>query len=201
MVKNKSNKKEITKKIIKGIFLAGGIAIAMTDPKFGYKILPKLIKHFSYKAKNKKERKKVYDTFYRLRQQNLIIFENRGGQLFISLTKEGKEKAGKYQIDDLEIKKPKKWDGKWRVLIFYIKNKKNIKREALRGKIKELGLHQLQKSVWVHPYNFSEEIGLLRSFFGLSKDEMKIIIALEIEDDKKIRKIFHKKLLRGKIYL
>jgi len=180
-------KRNITKNILKGILIAGGIAIAATDPRFGYKVLPKLIKYISYKLKNKKDKKKIYDIFYRLRKNDLINFENRHGQIYISLTPEGKKKAGKYQIDDLEIKKPKKWDRKWRILIFDIENKKNIKREALRGKIKELGLFQLQKSVWVHPYDFYEEISLLRQFFGLTKNEMKIITASEIEDDKPIK--------------
>jgi DNA-binding transcriptional regulator PaaX len=183
-------KKGITKNILKGILLAGGIAIAATDPKFGHKILPELIKYAKYKLKNKKDKKKIYDTFYNLKKEDLIQFENRHGQLYISLTPEGKKKAGKYQIDNLEIKKPKKWDGKWRILIFDIENKKNIKREALRGKIKELGLFQLQKSVWVHPYNFYDEINLLRQFFGLSKNEMKMIIASEIEDDRLVRTHF-----------
>ncbi|MCX6763610.1 MAG: hypothetical protein NTZ97_02660 [Candidatus Moranbacteria bacterium] len=186
-----NNKKEITKNILTGILIAGGIAIAATDPKFGHKILPKLARYAKYKLKNKKDKKKIYDTFYNLKKEDLIQFENRYGQLYISLTPEGKKKAGKYQIDDLEIKKPKRWDGKWRILIFDIENKKNIKREALRGKIKELGLFQLQKSVWVHPYSFYNEVSLLRQFFGLSKDEMKMIIASEIEDDYLVKLHFH----------
>ncbi|MDO8529421.1 MAG: hypothetical protein Q7S18_02025, partial [bacterium] len=108
-----------------------------------------------------------------------------------SLTEEGKKKAGKYQIDNLEIKKPKKWDKKWRILIFDIKNRDKLKREALRGKIKELGLYQLQKSVWVCPYEFVKEMNILRSFFNLSNDEMKIINAHEIENDNDIKIFFN----------
>ena len=160
------NKKELTKKILKGILVAGGIMIAATDSKFAYKILPKLIKYAKYKLNDKKDKKKIYDTFYNLKRKNLIHFENRHGQVYISLTAEGKEKAGKYQIDDLEIKKPKKWDEKWRILIFDVLDKQKLKREALRGKIKELGLYQIQKSVWIYPYDFKNEMDLLRSFFN-----------------------------------
>lgn len=184
------NKKEITKNIVKGILLTGGILIAATDPKFGYKILPELVKYAKYKVRNKKDKKKIYDTFYSLKQQDLIQFENRHGQLYISLTPEGKKKAGKYQIDDLEIKKPKRWDGQWRILIFDVLDRQKLKREALRGKIKDLGLYQIQKSVWVYPYDFFKEMDLLRSFFNFSKDEMKIIIASEIEGDRELRRHF-----------
>jgi DNA-binding transcriptional regulator PaaX len=152
--------------------------------------LPKLIKYFAWKIKNKTDKKKACDVFSRLCRQGIVRMEYKGRQLHISLTEEGKKKAGKYQIDDLEIKKLKKWDKKWHILIFDIQNKKKIKREALRGKIKELGLYQLQKSVWIYPYDFQKEIVLLRNFFGLTKDEMKTIVASEVEDDKNVRIFF-----------
>jgi len=187
------NKSEIAKSIFKGILLAGGIAVASTSPVFVSRVLPVIYKYVGNKIKSKKNDKKFYDTFYRLKKGGMLIFENRGGQLYISLTEEGRKRAGKYQIDDLKIKKPKKWDGKWRILISDIQNKKRFKREALRGKIKDLGLRQVQKSVWVYPYDFSEEIKLLRSFFGLSKDEIKIIVAVEIEDDENLKRYFRLK--------
>lgn len=186
----KKSKTEITKTIIKCILIGGGIVIATTNPMFGYKILPKILKYAKYKLKSKKDNKKFYDTFTRLKNKGFIKMEYKGKQLCISLTKEGKEKAGKYQIDDLEIKKAKKWDKKWRILIFDIEEKHLMKREALRGKIKELGLYQLQKSVWVCPYNFYNEINMLRNFFGLKNEEMKMIVACNIENDEIIKDFF-----------
>jgi len=75
-------------------------------------------------------------------------------------------------------------------LIFDIQDKQRIKREALRGKIKELGLCQIQKSVWVYPYDFKKEMILLREFFGLTNAEMKLITASEIENDELIKDFF-----------
>ncbi len=189
IMKNK-NPKDISKMVLKGLMLSGAVVVASGSPYFASKILPALIKQTSYKLNRKKDKKKIYDTFYRLKKEGMIKFEEMGKQIYISLTKEGKKKAGKYQIDNLEIKKPKKWDKIWRILIFDIKDKQKIKREALRGKIKQLGLYQLQKSVWVCPYNFQKEAVILRYFFGLTNDEMKIITASDIEDDKNIKIFF-----------
>jgi len=186
----KKNKSEITKTILKGILLGGAIVIVATDPRFGSRILPKLIKYAAYKIKNKKQQKNFYSTFNRLKNKGMINIEYRGKQIYISLTEEGEKLAEKHQINDLEIKKPKKWDKKWRILIFDIENKQNIKREALRGKIKELGLYQLQKSVWIYPYDFQKEIGLLRDFFGLTDKDMKFIIASEIENNQEAATFF-----------
>ncbi|UMX47640.1 MAG: hypothetical protein L7H18_04315 [Candidatus Nealsonbacteria bacterium DGGOD1a] len=134
--------------------------------------------------------KKFYNAFYYLKKRGLVKVVYRGNQMYIYLTDEGKKKAGKYKINDLKIKTAKKWDRKWRILIFDIANKQGTKREALRGKIKELGLYQLQKSVWVCPYEFAKEMQLLRDFFGLESQEMKIITAIQIEDDAPLRRHF-----------
>lgn len=184
------NKKEITKSILKGILLGGMFIIAASSPRFIPAILPKISKYLKYKIKTKKDKNTFYSIFHRLKQQDFIQFENKNGQIYISLTKEGKSKAGKYQIDDLEIKTPSKWDEKWRILIFDIKDKQKLKREALRGKIKQLGLFQLQKSVWVYPYDFEKEIGLLKSFFGFNSKEMQFIVASKIENDRELKNHF-----------
>ncbi|MCX6763418.1 MAG: hypothetical protein NTZ97_01650 [Candidatus Moranbacteria bacterium] len=187
----KRDNKEITRLILKGLLITGAVAVASTSPMFVSMALPKVTKYLSDKIKDKRKKNKRFcNTFYYLKRNDLINFENHGGQIYISLTKEGRKKAGKYQIDDLEIKKPKKWDRKWRILIFDIKNKERMKREALRGKIKELGLFQLQKSVWAYPYNFTNEIKLLRSFFGLTEAEMQVIIASYIENDRGLKNNF-----------
>jgi hypothetical protein len=76
------------------------------------------------------------------------------------------------------------------VLIFDVADKHKIKREALRGKLKDWNLCQLQKSVWVCPYDMHKEIEFLRQFFGLNKAEMAIITASDIENDYKLKKHF-----------
>lgn len=180
----------MSKSILKGLALAGGVAVACTSPNFLPKVIPEIIKCAKYKYKRRSGDKSFYNSFLYLRKNGYIEAENRNGQIYISLTKEGKKKAGRYQIDDLEIKKPKKWDGKWRILIFDVKDRDRIKREALRGKIKELGLYQLQKSVWVYPHPFYGELDLLRSFFNLTKYEMQFIVATSVENDWKAKKHF-----------
>jgi len=185
-----SKKQIMTKSILKGLLITGGVAIAATSPQFLYRILPAITKLTLAEIKRRKKAKEYKRSFDYLKKEDMIHFENRGGQLYVSLTAKGKKQAGKYQIDDLEIKKPKKWDGKWRILIFDISEKHKIKREALRGKIKQLGIYKLQDSVWVYPYDFKKEIGALRKFFRISEDELKIITATDIENDLSVKNFF-----------
>lgn len=52
----------------------------------------------------------------------------------------------------------KKWDGKWRFVIFDIPEKAKGVRDRLRSKLKELGFGMWQKSVYVTAYDFMSEM-------------------------------------------
>ena len=65
----------------------------------------------------------------------------------------------------MEIKKPAKWDGEWRIVIFDIPERFKKAREALRLKLKELGFRELQKSVFIFPYECEDEINFIVEVF------------------------------------
>lgn len=180
----KKPKSEIIKDVIYWLFIAGTICITATSPYFLINLLKEIKKWRKYK------RRKVYDAFYKLRKRGCIKIEKKGHQIYIRLTQEGKKLAGWFQIDSLKIKRPRKWDGKWRIIIFDISELKRIYRDAFRGKLKQLGFYQLQKSVWICPFNCRDEIGLLREFFGLKESELRLIVAESIGNDDWLRKIF-----------
>lgn len=169
-LQSRYRRKEITKKIIKGVAISGVICIASTSPYFVMDVL-KNIRKFGFQKMPKKDRMTASSIFSYLKRNGYIKIEERNKQLFVSLTEEGKKRAKQYQVDDLEIAMPKKWDKKWRIILFDIPEKSRVKREVLRGKLIELGFSKLQKSAWVHPYPCHEELKLLQSFFGLSSDD------------------------------
>jgi DNA-binding transcriptional regulator PaaX len=177
-------KSAIVADVFTWLLVGGVVAIASTSPYF----VPNLLR--VHKSLQKYPKNKVSDTFYRLKKQGFIKIEESNRQMYISLTSEGKKRAGVFQIDKLRIQKPKRWDKKWRLLLFDIPEKRKISREALRGKLKELGFAQFQKSVWVHPYNCKTEIELLQDFFGLSRNEIRLIVAESIDGDRELREYF-----------
>jgi len=164
--------------------MAGLVYVAAGSPYFILNVMKE------FKNRKKYGRKKVYDTFYTLQKQGYIKIGKRNHQIYISLTEKGKKKAGRFQIDNLKIKKPIKWDRKWRLVIFDISQLQRIKREAFRGKLKDLGFAPLQKSIWIHPYPCKDEIDLLKEFFGLSLKELRLITAESIGDDTYPRGVF-----------
>lgn len=177
-------KSEIIKDILSWLATIGLVYIGATSPYFVLNLWK------SYKRFRKYKRKKIYDAFFNLRRQGCIEIGKINHQIYIKLTEKGKKKAGWLQIDDLKIKRPKKWDGKWRIVIFDIAQLKFVYREAFRGKLKELGFFRLQDSVWVHPFNCRDEIELLKKFFGFSDKELRLIVAENIGKDDWLKKFF-----------
>lgn len=56
----------------------------------------------------------------------------------------------------------RKWDGKWRILIFDIPEKRRHLRDMLRDRLVRLGFVNIQKSVWLTPYPCDDVIRMLR---------------------------------------
>src|SRR4030042_2314852 len=99
------NYRYYSKKILKYLLLAGAIYVAASSPYFA----SRMVRNFFHQES---PQRKFYDSFNYLKRRKLIILEREGCDISVRLTKEGKRLAGKYQIDDLKIQKPKKWDGK-----------------------------------------------------------------------------------------
>ena len=178
---------EIVNDILRWLFIAGAITIAATSPYFGVNAW----RVFSKSQRQKKyPKQKFSDVFTRLKRKNVIFIEKRGHDVKISLTPEGRKLAGYMQIDSLTIKKPTKWDKKWRIVLFDIAQLKTIHRNAFRSKLKELGFVPFQKSAWLHAFDCRDEIELLKDFFGLSNREVCLITVENIPMEDSFKKHF-----------
>ena len=152
------NQKFVAKQIVIAIGILGVVSAIIVAPGLA-KAIPLLKKIDIYR---------INQELKRLQKRGLVeIIKKRNGLTTVKLTKEGKNKLTRYQIDFLEIEKPKKWDGKWRVIIFDIPVKKNSARELLRYKMKSLGFYKLQNSVFVHPFPCYDTVTFLRDYFGV----------------------------------
>ena len=87
------------------------------------------------------------------------------------------------------LKKPKKWDEKWRLLIFDIPEKRRGMREKIRRTLLAIGFKRLQDSVWVYPYDCEDLIAFLKTDFKVGRDLLYLIIE-ELEGDKTLREKF-----------
>lgn len=175
-------KSEIVKDIlavllVSGVLMLGGGAAASA-------LWSNALRHKKY------PKKKFCDTFTRLRRKGLLVVERHGYDLKVRLTPEGRKAAGYMQIEKLEIKRPKRWDGFWRLILFDISVLKTPQRNGFRGMLKEIGFVPLQKSVWLHAFDCRAEVDLLKDFYGLSEGEVRLILAKNIGSDDRLRRHF-----------
>ena len=146
------------------LLLSAGITLSLTrSPKKYFKILKNLPKE--WREINKSRLYKIVREFY---NDRLVSFkEDKEGTVTVILTKDGEKKALRFKIDEIKVKKPLKWDGEWRIVIFDIPEKFKKAREALRNKLKELGFLELQKSVFIFPYECEDEINFIVEVFQI----------------------------------
>jgi virulence-associated protein VapD len=156
--------------------------------------LPGLLSATKSISHSKKYSKTQFQNAYKnLRHRKLIEIIEEGDDKFkVQLTNTGQTRVKEFSFKLLKIKKPHKWDGKWRILVFDIPSNPaiyNQARNALRNKIKDLGFYQMQKSVWVYPYECTDEILFVAEAFSVQK-HIEIITAEKLLHEEKIKKIF-----------
>jgi len=138
----------------------------------------------AYRKKRMKheEYSEIWRRFNYLKQRgNLEFVKEEKGYVIYRLTKKGKKKIDKMLLDELKIMKPKKWDKKWRLVIFDIPEHLRKERDALRKKLREMDFYQCQKSAWIHPFHCLEEIEFLKINLGL-KPYVKLFLVDEMTD-------------------
>lgn len=77
---------------------------------------------------------------------------------------------GKLRYESLKEKKPKKWDGKWRLISFDVYEKNRNKRNLLRKELQSYGFKMIHQSMWAYPYPCDEYIALLKSDLSFGKN-------------------------------
>jgi CRISPR-associated endonuclease Cas2 len=125
----------------------------------------------------------------RLASKGLIRFERQNGITFLALTQKGAAYMDYVYAIDFKLRKPARWDKKWRLVIFDIPEKRKRLRDVLRATLHRIGFIRLQDSVWVYPYDCEELITLLKTEFKVGKDVLYMIVD-KIENDKTIKTQF-----------
>lgn len=126
-----------------------------------------------------------------IKRQKLIEYiSDKNGKTIVKITKKGETKLRAFDIELMKINKPKKWDGKWRLVMFDIPMRFTKGREALRFHLKDLNFFQFQKSAWIYPYPCEDEIIFIADFFGVGKC-VEVLTIKNILRDEKLKKHFH----------
>ena len=181
--KKKKQRRNLRSTALMAIEVAGIIAVAAIAPNM-FQILGRTDAFTRLKYRSK-------GILVRLKQRGEIEFVERDGKKYVRLTDKGEKILDiERRRLDLVNNKPKKWDGRYRLVIFDIPEKRKKVREHLRFEMQEIGFLRIQDSVWIYPYDCEEFIALLKADMHIGKDVLYAVIE-EIENDARIRKHFN----------
>lgn len=156
---------DVAKVVLLGVLAAGTLALVLSSPA-GVRRLSRAI---GYELKRAEARRRFLWTIAYLRRKRYLDYrEAKDGAITITLTEDGRRRALHYKFGALSLPRPEHWDGKWRMIAFDIPERKRKGRDALRHKLRELGLVQLQKSLWVWPHECRDEIDFVAEIFDIS---------------------------------
>ena len=178
--------------ILEALFVAGGISIALSTAPTLFVALASI--GFALKADDRVQRRKIQNSFNYLKRHKYVAIKTFSKETTGSaLTNKGRKRIKRVlllrALESL-AEQQKKWDRKWRIILFDIPAEERAKRNAFRAMIRRIGAVMLQKSVWVYPYECSEHISLLRQFFNLPEDALRLVEASAIGNDLALRKHF-----------
>lgn len=167
---------------LRTLYVGGMLSMALLAPK-----MTRLLPHPNGSRTRRKELYgRIMQAKCRLKQAGLVAEKN--GKL--QLTPTGHGHIEKILIREYRIPEPVRWDGKWRILMFDIREKRRQVRTQLRKLLVGAGFLHLQDSVWIYPYPCDEFVALVRAHLASGVGELRAIVADALESDRPIREHF-----------
>lgn len=170
---------EKEKKILKFLLRGTLLASALVTPN-----MAKLIYSLDKMSKNEKYYHKK--RFENLHEKGLIYLSGEK----VKLSKKGKLLLAKIDTENIEIEKPKKWDGIWQIVSYDIPVDKNPERDYFRNKLIYWGFKKVQKSIWVLPYEAEEEIAITARSLSINPHVM-YFTTNHLPNEEKYLKLFN----------
>jgi DNA-binding transcriptional regulator PaaX len=124
----------------------------------------------------------------RLERKGLVTKEEMEEGTKVKITNKGKSEILMFNLRDL---KPKTgtWDGMWRMVFFDIEEKKRRTRNSLTKYLRQLGMVEMQESVYVSPYDITAEVKYIRELLDIANN-VKIGEMSKLENSEELRELF-----------
>ena len=169
--------------VLRTLYASGLLATILMAPQAA-----KLLRHLD---RGKVGRDRLYSRI-RLAQNRLIqrgYIETKDGRFL--LTKKGKASIELVLLKEYRIPDQTLWDGKWRMLLFDIHERRRKVRWRLRNLLIGAGFIRLQDSAWIYPYPCDEFVSIVRAHLASGVGELRSFTCEALESDAALRKHFN----------
>ena len=177
--RKKGSREHLQKLILETVADVGMLSIALMVPN---------VSKAMYKlglVPRRRQNEYVSSSASKLVKRGLLFYDGKR----YCMTSRGEDILRRWQFADFKLEKPKRWDRKWRVIVFDIPEKKRKIRDQIRTLFRTADFYLLQDSVWVYPYDCEDILTLLKTDLGVGKYILYLIVD-ELENDKHLREFF-----------
>ena len=174
----------VKKKIL--LLLAGGVALGLSgSPRTYWKIASVMRKEWGELTKQSAER--AVNALYA--SKLVDAKENGDGTFTLIMSEKGRKKDLTYDLYRLKIKIPAVWDKQWRLVSFDVPVGKKQLRDSLREHLLGLGFYEFQQSVFIHPFDCTEEIEYLIELYDARK-YVRLFLVTKADNELHLKKFF-----------
>src|SRR3989344_3329762 len=115
--------------------LLGGLAIGLSgSPRTALRVIKEIGREWEWIY-----RRALDQAIERLYRSNLVeAYECPDGKVTLVLSDSGKQRALLYNIETMQLKRPARWDGYWRAVLFDIPEKRRAARDAFLAHLTDL---------------------------------------------------------------
>ena len=186
-VKRRAKRNQIRDIILLSAYAAIGVSMMVMMPN-----AMRLLKHVEKViGPSPRLKRRVSQKYSELIAQGIFKRTNSSHGPRIELTEKGRALAEELALrDELRPEKQKKWDYKWRIIMFDVWERRRNVRDELRHTLKEFGFVKVQDSAWAYPYPCEKLLVFLRTHLKLGHGIL-YVVADEIEYDEPLRKHFN----------
>jgi len=151
---------------------------------------PEIMKGFSLYRDDRLRPPMINKGILNLRKNGYLKMKKIQNKRRLYLTSKGRVEIIK---NILQQKKEKelKWDEKWRAVIFDVPEVSRRDRDFLRRELLWIGFKELQKSVWIYPYEIEKELKALLELWKADFAGDIRFLAIENMDDRDLREYFN----------
>ena len=171
----------VQKAVLYSLAAAGGLAMAVVAPN-----ALQVLEQFGWVETKRRPRATINRSVERLIRAGLATKDSRH---FVTLTEKGRRRFVEIERANYKLPQPKRWDGKWRLVSFDIKETRRGTRGMLRHTLQSVGFVLLHHSTWVYPHDCEEFISLLKADYRCGSS-MLYVVADYLENDHWLRKRF-----------
>ncbi|MDP3725117.1 MAG: hypothetical protein Q8R20_01455 [Nanoarchaeota archaeon] len=175
----------VTTKVLFAVLAVAGICtVALVAPKVF------TMYGMSSRRKTYVNKKGTLEKLHYMKRRGYVDLEKLDKMKYkVKLTEKGRAKMLLTLFDGMGKEIKKDWDGVWRIVAFDIPETRKQERDGFRKKLRDIGFHTLQQSVFICPYACKKELEFIMSVFDIERF-VKIIEVKHISEEGELWKAF-----------